>query len=221
MNLKDCIVYDVEIAKTVESVKGGWDRPADMGFSSAVAYDYFSDQYHFFLHDPAELLNMLNGRVAITFNGVKFDSRVLLGNKRLTKTVEGGRVRIQKNKDLSQESWEDFDLLLKYVQSRFGFVDVAEAEEKLGDKAIHDGSFGLDGLAMGTLGLRKTGHGAKAPLLYQAKRYAELFEYNCNDVRLTRKLFDFVRKYGFLVDGANRTFRIDLGGLECIKYHRS
>ncbi len=66
MTLRDCVVYDVEIAKTVESVKGKWDNPAEMGFGSAVAYDYFENRYRFFLHDPTKLLEMLNGRVAVT-----------------------------------------------------------------------------------------------------------------------------------------------------------
>jgi hypothetical protein len=228
MNLKDCVVYDVEIAKTVKSVKGGWDNPGGMGFGSAVAYDYFLDQYRFFLHDPAELLELLSGRIAVTFNGVKFDSRVLLGNDRLTKSVGGGRVQIRENATSPPQpggiyfnsSWEDLDLLLLYVRARFEFADVAEAEEKLGDKSIHDGSFGLDGLAKGTLGLKKTGHGAKAPLLYQAQKYAELLEHNCNDVRLTKMLFDFVRKHGFMVDEANRVVRIELGDLRCMKSRR-
>ena len=88
---------------------------------------------------------------------------------------------------------------------------------KQSDTSIHDGSFGLDGLANGTLGLKKTGHRVKAPLLYQAEKYAELLEYNCNDVKLTKMLFDFVRKYGFMVDAANRVVRIELGDLRCIK----
>lgn len=47
----DLIVYDVEIAKEVDSVKGKWDNPEGMGFGSAVAYSYEKDQYFFFLHE--------------------------------------------------------------------------------------------------------------------------------------------------------------------------
>jgi hypothetical protein len=43
----------------------------------------------------------------------------------------------------------NYDLLLEYVKSRLHYEDVAAAENRLGDKAIHDGCFSLDGLAEG------------------------------------------------------------------------
>lgn len=223
-----CVVYDVEIAKEVHTVERGWDNPGGMGFASAVAYDYLTDQYHFFLHEVGKggLLNLLQDRIVATFNGVKFDSRVILGNLRGTDFVSDGMVLITGTRICGERSpesgdvlntirtaeWMELDLLLRYVQSRFGCASVLEAEKLLGDKTIHDGTFGLDGLAEGTLGLKKIGHGSKAPVLYQQERYDELFAYNLHDVRLTRKLLEAVRKSGNLTDSTGRNVQIDLGG---------
>lgn len=214
MNLENCVVYDVEVVLPPEDVPGGWDNPEGMGFASAVAYEYRTDRYHFFLHEQGklELIKLLDDRIAVTFNGVKFDSRVVLGNDRnvsaLTEYTVFPTIAAHKAHAVK---WHDCDLLLLYVQARFGYETVLEAETALGNKKIHDGTFGLDGLVEGTLGLRKIGHGAKAPILYQNLNYDYLLEYNLHDVRLTKKLFDFLRRYGFLlVDRAGRTVRINI-----------
>ncbi len=236
----DVVVYDVEIAREVHTVVGEWNNPEGMGFASAVAYDYRTDRYHFFLHESGKsgLLNLLQGRVVVTFNGVKFDSRVILGNHRRFIPMEVGLAHIScpvvtphvsasvvpvgtvdEKKTILRGTqrtveWTEYDLLLKYVQARFGCACVREAEKKLGDKTIHDGSFGLDGLAEGTLGMQKTGHGAKAPLLYQQGLFGELLSYNLHDVRLTRKLLEFAwESGGDLTDRAGRTVQIDMGGI--------
>lgn len=205
-----CIVYDVETVKEAGTVERGWDNPEGMGFASAVAYDYVTDRYHFFLHggERVRLLHLLRDRVVVTFNGVKFDSRVILGNARSAGVASDGLVLVSKG----GYKWAEFDLLLKYIQARFRLDSVLSAERRLGDRAIHDGTFNLDGLAWGTLGLGKTGRGSEAPLLYRQKRYDELLSYNLSDVRLTRKLLEFVWSTGgVLFDRVGRKVRIDLG----------
>jgi hypothetical protein len=96
--------------------------------------------------------------------------------------------------------WLDLDLLLKVVRGKFNVGSVEEAEQKYGMKEVHDGSIGLDGLAQGTLGMGKIGHGSKSPAMIQAGKWGEVFEYCLHDVRLTKKLFDFANKYGYLID---------------------
>ena len=202
--LDRCVVYDVEIINEVKTVPGGWDNPEAMGFASGVAYDYRRDRYEFFLHPESKdgLLTLLDGRIAITFNGIKFDSRVILGNDR--KLTLGGATKTDRF------IWSNYDLLLEYIKARFSYATVGEAEGRLGDKAIHDGSFGLDGLAEGTFGMHKTGHGAHAPVLYAEKKYDELLDYNLHDVRLTKKLFEFVLEYGFMVNRMMRVVKINV-----------
>ena len=178
-----------------------------MGFGSAVAYSYEKDQYFFFLHEQgrAGLIELLDRNMAIGFNSIKFDSRVVLGNDR--KFDEDGDVWTQPIQSSSYVTWKNTDLLLEYIKARFDYDTVAGAEERLGDRAIHDGSFSLDGLAEGTFGLKKTGHGAHAPILYQQEKYDELLEYNLHDVRLTRKLYDFAMKFKYMVDRKGRVVR--------------
>lgn len=207
------IVYDVEVAIDPKEVDGGWENPEGMGFASAVTYSYVDDQYRFWL-GPGNLnplIDFLAENEAITFNGIKFDSRVLLGNDRKVSPYGITWIETERMGAIEQGAWwNNYDILLEYLRIRFDCADVAEAEKKLGDKTIYDGSFGLNGLAEGTLGLHKTGHGAKAPILYQNENYAELLSYNLQDVRLTKKLYDFIRRYGFLVDRAGRVIRMKI-----------
>jgi hypothetical protein len=206
IDLKRCVVYDVEVAIEPENVPGGWDNPEGMGFASAVTYSYEDDQYRFWLGalQQRDLCHFLSGKTAVTFNGVKFDSRVLLGNDRV---CEGDLTYCV---HIPECAWHNCDLLLEYVRERFNDADVAAAEKRLGDKTIHDGTFGLDGLAEGTLHRRKTGHGAHAPMLYRTGNYAELLAYNLQDVRLTKELFNFIRKFGYCVDRAGRRVLMEL-----------
>ena len=174
-----------------------------MGFGIACAYDYFDDTYHFFDGEEGriELCELLNCKLAVTFNGVKFDSRILLGNDRRLMHDVTANHRYQ---------WYNFDILAEYIKSRYGYKNVAEAEKRLGDSAIHDGSFGLDGLAEGTLGMRKNGHGALAPELLDAGQYSQLYGYCLNDVRLTRKLYEHIASTGEVTDRKGRVVRIYL-----------
>ena len=84
-----------------------------------------------------------------------------------------------------------------------------EAQEKFGMKAVHDGSCSLDGLCRSTLGMAKTGHGAKAPSLIQNQEWAKVFAYNLHDVRLTTRLWSFGRRFGFVFDGKGNIIRVD------------
>lgn len=207
----DYFVYDVEIAAEVKSVPGGWDNPEAMGFASAVVYEKKLDRYHFFLHNEGrdKMIQLLKGQRVVSFNGIKFDSRVVLGNKRAVYPAEGLVM-------LGSAVWANYDILAEYVCARFNLPDVGAAEAKLGDKAIHDGTFGLDALCRNTLGPQyaKSGHGAAAPLLYQAGKFDELLEYNFQDVRITRKLYEFILKYGYVVDGGDRVTRLFKPGEE-------
>lgn len=214
---KDVIVYDVEVLRGPDEVDGGWDNPEAMGFASAVAYSYRQDQYFFFMEEKGRLalLDVLRGNFVVTFNGVKFDSRVMLGNDRGVIQRKGKHSLIQQGEEIIENHWTDCDLLLAYISARFGYENVGDAEKRLGDRAIHDGSFSLDGLAEGTLGMRKTGHGAKAPLLYRDGKIAELLAYNLHDVRLTKKLYDFAKAWGYVIDRAGRQVKISN---ECLQY---
>ena len=197
----DVVVYDIETLKGPEEVDGGWNNPAGMGFGIACAYEYFTDSYYFFDGEDGrvDLCDLLNGRLAVTFNGIAFDSRVLLGNDRRLVHDVTTNYRYQ---------FYNFDILAEYIKSRYGYKTVAEAEKRLGDKTIHDGSFNLDGIAAGTLQMRKNGIGALAPQLLDSGQYSKLYGYCLHDVRMTRKLFENIIEHHAVTDRSGRTVSI-------------
>jgi len=195
------LVYDVETLRTPEEVSPdnpvkGWQHPLLMGFGSAVVYDYRTDMYHCIVTGERQrLVRMLTDQVVVSFNGIKFDNKVTLD------------CDCPDNMDLPTP-WLNYDLLLEVVKAKFQVKTVREAEIEMGAVIVHDGSIGLDGLAQGTLGMAKTGHGSKSPLLIREGRWGDLFAYNLHDVRLTRKLMDFLMRYGYLIDRGG--FKIEI-----------
>jgi len=73
---------------------------------------------------------------------------------------------------------------------------------------------GLDELCWHTLGRGKSGNGKHAPELAQLGRWDELYEYNADDVHLTRMLFDFAARWGYVHDKAERIPMQAPGGVE-------
>jgi hypothetical protein len=189
------MVYDVEILRAPEQVEGGWENPQGMGFGTAVVYDSKSDLYLFYGpgdDQKEQLIKKLTGQLVVTFNGIKFDNAVLLGN------------------DYGQSPWDDYDILKEIICAKWNAISVKEAEQKYGAKEIYDGSMGLDAIAVSTLNRTgKTGHGSQAPWLIQNGKWAECFAYNLNDVRLTRFLANFINRYGYIVDGFHTMVQLD------------
>lgn len=196
MDLSEFVVYDVETANVPDDVKGGWSNPEGMGFSSAVAYSYHLQQYELFLgpEEKDDLVAFLNNKCAVTFNGIRFDSRVLLGNDRVI--LSEGRVVGTVD---GEYTWSNYDILFEYVRSRWDLTTFESIENKLDDPAIHDGSFTLDGICSAMFGRKKIGHGAKAPILYREGKISDLLTYNLHDVVLTRRLFEFINSNRYVL----------------------
>lgn len=62
---------------------------------------------------------------------------------------------------------------------------------------------GLGAVCEANFGAKKTGDGAKAPMLYQQKRFGELFDYCLADVRLTKRLLDRILEIGNIINPRN------------------
>lgn len=188
------VVYDIETRLPPEEVEGGWDNPAGMGFGAAVAYGQAENQFYFYT-EPEPLIQRLENTASsvITFNGLKFDNAVLLGN------------------DYRKEqrcSWWNIDLLSAIVCAKFDATSIASAIESAGKKTVFDGSLGLDAVSRYTTGMRKIGHGAHAPQLIREGRWAELWQYCLHDVRMTIALYHFIRRYGYVVDGNQQRIEV-------------
>lgn len=188
----DTFVYDVEIANPIETIEGKWGNFEGMGFASAVVYSYDKDRYYFFLHlkGLTKLTEFLHKNRVITFNGIRFDSKIMLGknrkifsNKKLAGLFVAGKGTI----------WEEYDIFVQCLKSVFKLKN-----DIIAYKRISPGGLALNNIAKATINMEKSGNGANAPILYQQKKYDDLLSYNLQDVRLTRKLYDFIAENRFI-----------------------
>ena len=189
------IIYDVEVIHGPTEVSGGWGNPAGMEFGTCVAWCDESRMYHFFGPDQREeFIDWLitSKATVVGFNSKKFDSRVVMADN-----------------DLASVPWLQLDLLEKIVCAKFSVDSIPDAVATAGPRWVFDGSLNLDTLCHHTIGERKCGHGAHAPVLIQQGKWAEVFKYNLHDVRLTRKLLEFGRSYGYVVDGDARIIEVE------------
>ena len=204
----DTIVYDLEISKTIIEA-GGWDNHNSMGLGSAVAYSFNQDRYFFYLHDSdkPKIINLLNGNRVITYNGIRFDSKVLLGEDREIEKAESGVGILVYNKSRTVK-WLEFDIYLQILKSQYNLNNDFDAIGKFpkGGK----GGLKLGGVTQATLGVEqcKTSSGAEAPKMYKAGAYSTLLEYNLQDTILTTKLYKFIRDNNFIKDAFGK--QIDL-----------
>lgn len=168
----DTVVWDLEIARTVEEA-GGWDATDRMGIAYAALYEYRTNRMRVYgAQDLDELKKRLEDADKITsFNGVNFDARVLYG--------------FSKAKEVDWLIPKSNDLLLRIWQA-------------LGN--VRQKGFGLDPVAAATLGVRKTGNGAEAPKWFQAGLHAKVIDYCIADVMITKQLSEFIDNYSYIIN---------------------
>lgn len=186
----NALLYDLEIKKAVlgrdesrlpgiEYAENGWDDET-LGISSLCAYSYPQDRYFIFADDNLVEFHELIAKheLMVGFNINSFDDKHLI--------IAGFTELAEKSHyDILVEMWLAAGLEPKFIYP------------------THSG-FGLDAtLAANFPNLQKSGHGARAPILYQQKRFGELFGYNLDDMQLEKKLFDLVISKKELIDPRN------------------
>lgn len=194
----DKIVFDVETQKLFSDLK---DRSKiwDLKMSTAVTYSYKEDLYKFWTYNTqTDLLEYLNGNIVIGFNSIGFDSPLLMGETH--KLDEKG------NSSNGKYSWINFDIMHECKKHLYAVPDTATIKEvfdifRKNFSTNIKGCYSLDGIATATLNHKKNGHGEDAVELFRSKRILELIQYNLQDVRLTKQLYDFILKYGYVVNG--------------------
>lgn len=186
----DALIYDIEIKKAIlgkkdQPIEGieyckGWGDHAGMGISCIGAYDYVEQRYRVFMDDNiGEFQKLVDSRkLIVSFNGLAFDNRVCAAN--------GVVVRDDRSYDILVELWAAAGL-----GPHFTFP-------------THVG-FGLDAVGEANFGIRKTGHGALAPVDFQLGNYGALIDYCLNDVAMTKRAFDKIIGAGELVDPRDET----------------
>jgi len=194
--MMDLLVYDVELNREIKS-KQDWKNINPSWFGSAVVYSYLKDRYYFFLHQKGlhSLRSFLNKSMVITFNGINFDSCIVF----LQSTSKQGIFIRHK-----EYSWTEYDIFLQCMKGLYKCKSDLEARKK-----ISPGGFKLNDIAKNTLKVSKAGNGAMAPILYQQRKFDELFSYNLQDVRITKLLFDHINEFGWIVNRDKKKIKIE------------
>lgn len=193
LEIQKCILPPVERCSEAELALAGegrgvhgWEHAHTAGISSAVAYHVERDRYHLFGDRPEEhaaLVNLIaNADRVVGFNHWNFDYPLLCTatDTPLAELTDVDAAPGLRDIDLLQMIWRGVG------QREFGR------------------GCGLDAVTDATLGRKlggKTGAGARAPELYQARRYGELLDYNLRDVDLTERLRRFIVAHGYCLTG--------------------
>lgn len=182
------IIYDLEILRGVPGRNGeridgieycgGWHDHANMGITVLGVYDYREDMYRVFCGDnKREWANLVNDRrpLCVGFNNIPFDNSVL-------RATAGWSVPNEAEcYDLLREIWACAGLGPDFVYPS------------------HAG-YGLDAVCERNFGLRKSGHGALAPVQWQQGDFGAVIDYCLNDVRMTKCLMDKVLAREVIID---------------------
>jgi hypothetical protein len=178
VNGQNIVVYDLEILRAVPGRNGemtegieycaGWHDHANMGITVLGVYDYREDMYRVFCGDnKLQWANLLDQRrpLCVGFNSIPFDNAVLAATAGWVPPIE------EECYDLLREIWAAAGL-----GQDFNF-------------RTH-GGYGLDAVCERNFGLRKSGHGALAPVQWQQGDFGAVIDYCLNDVRMTKLLMD-------------------------------
>lgn len=179
--MKPFLVYDCEIIKAIPSRNepeqvgisycNGWRDFANMGISVIGAYDYATDRNRVFCVDNFdEFAALARERTPVAFNGHAFDDQLVRANG----------IEIEGTYDMLVEVWAGVGL-----GPQFNF-------------RTHAG-YGLDAICEANFGMRKTGNGALAPILWQQGKRGTVIDYCMNDVAMEALLLDHIIKVGWIV----------------------
>lgn len=183
------IIYDIEIVNAIPDKGGaalldgitycaGWHDHANMGISVVGVYDYLEERYRVFCEDnKRELLNLIGERrpLCVGFNSIQFDNTVM-------RTTAGW--------DAPADA-DCYDLLCE-IWAAAGLGPEFKYPSHIG--------FGLDAVCAVNLRMKKSGHGALAPVQWQRGERGAVIDYCLNDVRLTKQLFDKVLATGHVIN---------------------
>jgi hypothetical protein len=175
------IIIDVEIKKAIqgrneEQLEGieyceGWRDFANMGIACVCTYDITTHLTRVFLEEDFNALaEYLYGKWTAGFNTKRFDLPLLAAN------------------DLHFDAAVHYDILEEI------WLALGLNPDKFNPRT--HGGWGLDAVCQATLGIRKTGHGALAPVWWQQGKRGQVIDYCCNDVWMEGSLLRHVLQGG-------------------------
>ena len=189
------LVYDIEIENspvkpkkkkkdgTLYKFADGWNDYKGMGITVIGFFDYDRNEWGFYRGDKDSLkefeIRIQNNKLLIGYNSIGFDNNLLRAN--------GVIVDNNNCYDILREIW-----FAKGLDERFNYKT--------------HGGYSLDAVCSINLGIKKTGSGADAPLLWQDGEYQQVIDYCMNDIKMTKTLFDKILYEGGLVDPKRNQF---------------
>jgi len=164
------ITYDIEIAQEVDDFPDRWEAARRGECGIASVILYDTDSGRYHIYDTRTLSTCVAHLNSASLL-VGFNSVEFDGP--VVEAVSGERL-IAPQYDILQAVWR-----------------------ACGKK--HKG-YGLGPICERTIGLGKSGDGERAPKLFKEGRFAELHDYNLNDVYMTRILFNHIIEYKSIID---------------------
>jgi len=198
MNSVKTIVYDCESQKLFEEIPDR-NKIWDLLLSVAVTYCYEDDDYKFWTYNTQkDLIQYLNGNNVIGFNSIRFDNIFLLGED-CVHNEDGSCSSIKHN-----ATWKNYDIYFEIVKRIFNAAGkpYSEAIVEVDKFRPPKGIYNLDSIAQATLNKKKSGTGCMAVEYFRTKRILELVQYCQQDVRVTKQLYEFIKKNGYVVTGS-------------------
>jgi hypothetical protein len=180
---KKIAVFDAEIKKPIDQCSNGWKSHDEMGISTLVIFDYSTMRYRVFddTNKDEAMMILADYDIVAGFNTVNFDWKLLRASWPFPATP-----RKSKDFDILREIWISLGLDPDHF-----------------NPSTH-GGYKLDDVAFETIGARKSGDGAHAPILYQQGKIAELIDYCIQDVKIEKELFEFIVRYGYVIRNGRR-----------------
>lgn len=178
------LIYDIEIKKAIPERNGvrlddieyceGWHDHANMGIAVIGAFDYVENRYRVFMDDNlGDFVDLLDRRKPVVgFNHIAFDNQVCLAN--------GIEIKEEDSYDILVEIWKAAGLAPTF-------------------RSPSHAGYGLDAVSETNFNRKKTGHGARAPVLWQQGKIGQVVDYCLNDVMLTLFALERIIKIGGLV----------------------
>lgn len=195
----DTIVFDIETQKSFNDIPNR-NNVWDLLMSTCVTYSYNEDSYKFWTYlKKDDLLAYLNGNTLIGFNSINFDLKVLLGKDMVV--TEDYLSVICEDKNFKCENQDIYLKIYQALSGKYRYSEVMDFMKR--NPNNQRGLYSLNSIAIATLGntIKKNGSGGFAPELYKTKKLLELLQYNLQDVRVTKKLWQFIKQFGYIING--------------------
>lgn len=194
---KDVIITVIKSQLRSDQVEGGWSNVNGMKYGVGGTYSFNSDNYRFWGNEyKKELLEYLNDNIILSFNGLCFDSILLLGENR----------KLDKNGTTSNNeySWNNLDIYIEMWRNML-IMDKSNypliIEKMTTEKASRD-VFDFYSIVNATLNKAKLKNREIFCDLLQEKNFSQLFQYVLYETRLLNKLYQFIKEKKYVVTGS-------------------